>query len=339
MEIFPPLSSSELLPLPAGLSHLENLAGKAQDYARKARAENTHRAYAADWKHYTRWCARRGLSETPPEPQQIGLYLADLASAGGASVRSIERRLSGLAWMFRQGKMPMDRTDPHIREVLAGIRKAHGRPPVTKDALLASDILSMIEMLGRDLRGLRDRAILLLGFAGGLRRSEIVGLDHGPNETEDGRGWIEILEGGVILHVKGKSGWREVEIGPGSSDLSCPVQALKTWMTLGRIAHGPVFRGITRDGRRIQSERLSDRHVARLVKKMAMAAGIRGDLSEGEREKRFSGHSLRAGLATAAQVEERFVQRHLGHTTAEMTRRYQRRGERFKINLTKAAGL
>jgi integrase len=76
-----------------------------------------------------------------------------------------------------------------------------------------------------------------------------------------------------------------------------------------------------------------------LVKKMAMAAGIRGDLSEGEREKRFSGHSLRAGLATSAQVEERFVQRHLGHTTAEMTRRYQRRGERFKINLTKAAGL
>jgi len=202
----------------------------------------------------------------------------------------------------------------------------------------------MIERLGRDLRGLRDRAILLVGFAGGLRRSEVVGLDHGPNETEDGRGWVESLEGGLVLHIKGKSGWREVEIGHGSSALTCPVQALKTWMELGRIVHGPVFRPIARNGtrpgaQRISTQRLSDRHVARLVQRAAMAAGIRGDLPEDERRRRFAGHSLRAGLATAAQAEERFVQHHLGHATVIMTRRYQRRRDRFRINLTRAAGL
>jgi integrase len=328
-----------LVPLPGDLAHLETLAGKARDYARNARATNTRRAYDADWRHYTRWCARRGLVERPPDPQRIGLYLADLASGAGLAVASIERRLSGLAWMFRQQGTPLDRADPHIKEVLAGIRKTHGRPPAAKDALLGGDIVAMIECLGRDLRGLRDRAILLVGFAGGLRRSEIVGLDHGQGETDDGRGWVEVLDGGMVLHVKGKSGWREVEIGFGSSALTCPVQALRTWMDLGRIAHGPVFRPIARGGRRVRSERLSDRHVARLVQSAAMAAGIRGDLPEGERRRRFAGHSLRAGLATAAEVEERFVQRHLGHATVGMTRRYQRRRDRFRVNLTKAAGL
>ena len=332
-------SLPELLPLPAGLAHLETLAGKARDYARNARAHNTQRAYAADWNHYARWCARRGLPELPPDPQRIGLYLAYLAADERLTVTSVSRRLSGLGWMFRQLGCPMDRTDPHIREVLAGIRKTHGKPPAAKDALLGNEIVAMIESLGRDLRGLRDRAILLVGFAGGLRRSEIIGLDHGAEETEDGRGWVEILKGGVVLHIKGKTGWREVEIGYGSTALTCPVQALKTWMDLGRIVHGPLFRPIARGGKIIRLSRLSDRHVARLVKNTAMNAGVRGDLPEGERITRFSGHSLRAGLATAAQAEERFVQHHLGHATVGMTRRYQRRRDRFRVNLTQAAGL
>ena len=98
-------------------------------------------------------------------------------------------------------------------------------------------------------------------------------------------------------------------------------------------------RRIARDGKRALTNRLSDKHVARLVQATALAAGIRGDLPEGERLHRFAGHSLRAGLATAAEAEERFVQRHLGHASAEMTRRYQRRRDRFRINLTQAAGL
>ncbi|MGA1860978.1 tyrosine-type recombinase/integrase [Azospirillum sp. 11R-A] len=208
-----------------------------------------------------------------------------------------------------------------------------------KEALLADDLLRMTACRDNDLRGLRDRAILLLGFASGLRRSEIVGLHHEADETADGRGWVEVLEGGLVLHIRGKTDWREVEVGPGSTPPSCPVAALKNWMELGRITHGPLFCRIARDGKRALTDHLSDKHVACRVQTTAVAAGIRDGLSEGERRHRFAGHSLRAGLATAAEAKERFVQRHLGHASAEMTRRYQRHRDSFRVNLTQAAGL
>ena len=187
--------------------------------------------------------------------------------------------------------------------------------------------------------GLRDRAILAIGFAGGLRRSEIVGLDCGPDQTEDGSGWVEIVSEGALLTIRGKTGWREVEIGRGSRSDTCPVALLETWLKLGRIARGPLFRAVARKDGGVGSERLTDKHVVRLVKRCALAAGLRGDLAEGERRLAFGGHSLRAGLASSAQIEEAHVQKHLGHASAEMTRRYQRKRDRFKINLTKAAGL
>jgi len=236
--------------------------------------------------------------------------------------------------------MPLDRRDRHIATVLAGISNTHGAPPHQKEAVLPEDVIAMLETLDRGaLRGLRDRAMLLLGFAGGLRRSEIVGLDVGRDQTEDGRGWIEILDKGLLLTLRGKNGWREIEVGRGSSDATCPVVALETWLKLAKIGHGPRFRRVTGQGKDVGTERLSDREVARLVKRTALAAGVRGDLTEGERTEKFAGHSLRAGLASSAEVEERHVQRQLGHASAEMTRRYQRRRDRFRVNLTKAAGL
>jgi integrase len=324
--------------------HLERLAETARDYARGAKAAATQRAYAADWRHYAAWCRRKDLEPLPPDPQVVGLYLAASASqtpAAGqkpSSVRTIERRLSAIAWNCAQHGQPLDRADRHIAEVMSGIRRRHGRPPDQKEAVFADDLLRMIATLDHGLRGLRDRAILLIGFAGGLRRSEITGLDCGPEQTEEGAGWIEFLDQGVLIRVRGKTGWREVEIGRGSSELTCPVVALETWLKLGRIAHGPLFRRIARGGK-AGADRLTDRHVARLVKRTALAAGVRGDLSEAERRQKFSGHSLRAGLATAAQADERYVQRQLGHASAEMTRRYQRQRDRFRVNLTKAAGL
>jgi integrase len=326
-------------------AHLADLAETARNYARGAKAPATQRAYESDWRHYEAWCRRKDLDPLPPDPQVVGLYLAACASetpvAGRrpTSVRTIERRLSAITWRCAQSGQPLDRADRHIAEVMKGIRRQHGRPPDQKEAILAEDLLRMIETLDRDLRGLRDRAILLLGFAGGLRRSEIVGLDCGPDQTEEGAGWIEILDQGVVVRVRGKTGWREVEVGRGTSDLTCPVVALETWLKLARIAHGPLFRRIATGGKEAGADRLTDKHVARLVKRTALAAGVRGDLSEAEREQKFSGHSLRAGLASAAEVDERYVQKHLGHASAEMTRRYQRRRDRFRVNLTKAAGL
>ena len=340
-----PQESNALERVPAGVAHLEGLVETAKDYARGAKADNTQRAYASDWRQFNAWCRRKDVSALPPDPQIIGLYIAACASEKllGAkqapSVRTIERRLSALAWNFAQRGQPMDRADRHIAEVLSGIRRKHGRPPAQKEAVLAEDLMQMLETLDRDLRGLRDRAILLVGFAGGLRRSEIVGLDCGPNQTEDSGGWIEILDKGLLVVVRGKTGWREVEIGRGSSDLTCPVVALEIWLKLARVVHGPVFRRVSPNGKDVGADRLTDKHVARLVKQTALAAGVRGDLTEGERQQKFAGHSLRAGLASAAEVDERYVQKQLGHASAEMTRRYQRRRDRFRVNLTKAAGL
>ena len=197
----------------------------------------------------------------------------------------------------------------------------------------------MVATLQFDLRGLRDRAILLLGYAGGLRRSEIVGLDAGKDDTPDSRGWIEIVAEGALLSLDSKTGWRVVEVGRGSSPRTCPVHAVEEWLHFGRISFGPIFTRTSRDGTCALGDRLNDRHVARLIKRCVLAAGLRPDLPEAERLALYSGHSLRAGLASAAEVDERHVQRHLGHASAEMTRRYQRRRDRFRVNLTKAAGL
>jgi integrase len=326
--------------------HLAPLVDRARAYVEASSSANTRRAYAADWKHFAGWCRRQGLSPLPPDVQTVGLYITALASGGAAprakasSVATIERRLSALCWNYTQRGLMLDRRDRHIATVLAGIRNRHAAPPRQKEAILPEELIAMVETLDRGtLRGLRDRAMLLIGFAGGLRRSEIVSLDCGRDQTEDGGGWIEIFDKGLLATLRGKTGWREVEIGRGSSDLTCPVHAVETWLKLGRIPHGPLFRRVRAKGKEVGTERLKDQEIARLVKKTVLAAGIRGELPEAERVKLFSGHSLRAGLASSAEVDERYVQKQLGHTSAEMTRRYQRRRDRFRVNLTKAAGL
>jgi integrase len=337
-----PSPSPALLPSAGRLSgRLASLAETAKAYARSAQADNTRRAYQADWKMFASWLRRQGLSETPPDPEAVGLYLAAQVEPGGAelSVATLERRLSGIAWRYRQIGEPLDIRDRHIATVLAGIRRRHARPPKQKAAVFADELLAMLATLDMDLRGIRDRAILAIGFAGGLRRSEIVGLDCGADQTEDGSGWVEIFPEGALLTLRGKTGWREVEIGRGSRSDTCPIALLETWMRLGRIGRGPLFRAVARKAGGVGSERLTDKHVVRLVKRCALAAGLRGDLAEGERRLAFGGHSLRAGLASSAQIEEAHVQKHLGHASAEMTRRYQRKRDRFTINLTKAAGL
>ena len=355
--------------------HLAALGEKARDYARNARAENTQRAYDADWRQFSSWLRRQGFDPLPEIRKPSGCISPPASTAGAERSPFPSRRWSGasrgFAGAIASSANHWTRAIGTSRPCSPGIRRAHGRPPVQKEAIFADDLLAMLATLDNDLRGLRDKAILAIGFAGGLRRSEIVGLDCGPNQSEDGTGWIEIFaraemstastnarakpprkekeddapdsaaasEGGLLLTINGKTGWREVEIGRGSRPDTCPVVLLETWMRLGRVNHGPLFRPIARKNGGVSSERLTDKHVARLVQKTALAAGIRGDLSEGERKRAFGGHSLRAGLASSAQIEEAHVQKHLGHASAEMTSRYQRKRDRFKVNLTKAAGL
>ena len=337
---------SDGISLPAHVASsgsLDRLVDTARGYARAAASENTLKAYAKDWANFARWCRMKGAEPLPPSPEMIGLYLADLASGAGPSpalsVSTIDRRLSGLAWNYVQRGFALDRKNRHIATVFAGIKRKHARPPVQKEAILAEDILAMVATLPFDLRGLRDRAILLLGYAGGLRRSEIVSLDVHKDDTPDSGGWIEIFDKGALLTLNAKTGWREVEIGRGSKDQTCPVHALEQWLHFAKIDFGPIFTGTSRDGKRASETRLNDKHVARLIKRTVLDAGIRSDLPEKDRLAMFSGHSLRAGLASSAEVDERYVQKQLGHASAEMTRRYQRRRDRFRVNLTKAAGL
>ena len=327
----------------AGSGTLDQLVETARGYAKQAASENTLKAYAKDWAHFARWCRLKGTDPLPPSSEMIGLYLTNLAAPTGKapalSVSTIERRLSGLSWNYKQRGFNLERKNRHIASVLAGIKRKHARPPVQKEAILAEDILAMVATLPYDLRGLRDRAILLIGYAGGLRRSEIVSLDVHKDDTPDSGGWIEILEEGALLTLNAKTGWREVEIGRGSKDQTCPVHALEQWLYCARIDFGPVFVGTSRDGKRASETRLNDKHVVRLIKRTVLDAGIRSELSEKERVALFAGHSLRAGLASSAEIDERYVQKHLGHASVEMTRRYQRRRDRFRVNLTRAAGL
>jgi site-specific recombinase XerD len=144
----------------------------------------TPAAYASDWKHFAAWCRRQNLAALPPDPEVVGLYITACASGAAtterkpSSVSTIERRLSALTWNYAQHGTPLDRKNRAIATVLAGIRNTHAAPPRRKEAVLPENILGMLKTLDRGtLRGLRDRAMLLVGFAGGLRRFEIVGLD------------------------------------------------------------------------------------------------------------------------------------------------------------------
>jgi integrase len=309
----PSLANQRHLPrLPSGTTAapLFPLTDRERRHVAAAGSANTRRAYASDWAHFSAWCRRSGLLPLPPDPQVIGRYVTACASGLAErgikphSVSTIERRLSSLCSSYAERGMPLDRKDRHIATVMAGIRKSFCRPPVQKEAITAADIVAMLETLDRrSLRGMRDRAMLLIGYAGGLRRSEIVGLDLQADQTEDGLGWIDISGQGLIVTLRGKTGWREVMIVRGSLDTICPVVATEIWIRFAKLSYGPLFRRVIGQGKLASEQRLNDKEVARLVKRTVMAAGLRGDLNESDRATKFSGHSLRAGLASPGEVE------------------------------------
>jgi len=284
----------------AGMSSVSTDPAGGRDSARMSASDNTRRAYAGDWKHFTAWCRRHSVAALPPEAQIVSRYL--VACAAGSvtgdkrpnSAATIERRLSSLGWNYAQRGERLDRKDHQITAVMAEIRNTRGKPPLRKKAVNQDDIIAMLATLDRgSLRGFRDRAILLIGFAGRLRRSEIVGLDVQKGQTEDGSGWVEIGDERLLLTLRGRNRLRTVEIGRDSSDATCPVAALEMWLKFARITHGPLFRRVTGRGKLVGSQRLNGQEVARLVKRTAVAAGMLSELAEHDRASKFSGHSLR----------------------------------------------
>jgi len=311
-------------------TNLADAAAAAIELARSARAANTERAYDADWRRFSAWCAGRGLKPMPAEPVTVGLFIADLgAGVGGLAPSSIDRMVSGIAAAHRaQGHM-LDRRHPAIADVLQGLRRKKRGLRKRAAPIMPEALAKLLEACEGDLRGLRDRAIILLGWTGALRRSEITGIDR-EHLTEHPEG--------LLLHLPSSKGDQE---GAGvimgipfakRPDL-CPVTAVNAWLEAADIDGGPVFRRINRWGA-AELDRLTAQSVRLILKRRAEAARLpAAELA------RITGHSLRAGFITTAyekDVPEQATQRHARHKKADTTRSYNRVVSAFKQNAAKA---
>ena len=310
------------------VADLSQTAERAAGYARQARADNTRRAYGAAWSDFTIWCSRHNLVPLPAEPAVVGCYLADRAQTH--KVASLRLRLVAIAEAHRIQGHNLDARHPAIRDTWAGIRRAHGTAPTQKAAATSEIVRALVRAAGQSvgLRGMRDRAMVLIGFAAALRRSELVALDIAD---------IQFRAEGVVLRLRRsktdqEGTGAEVAIPCGAAGLTCPVRALQAWIEAAGIA-GPVFVSINKAGR-VTDNRLSDRDVARVVKRLAERAG--------HDPATFAGHSLRAGFATTAAragVPEAEIMRQTRHRSIAVMRGYVRRGGLFLANAAGRVGL
>ena len=285
-------------------------------------APSTTKAYDHAWRSFVAWCDGYGLSSLPATPQTVARYLKALAEDHKAA--TLTQHCSAIAGAHKAaGYVEPPTRSLLVRKTLTGVRRQQGIAPDAKAPLTVADLRVIVcEHLPDSPKGRRDRALLLVGFAGAFRRSELVGIDVEHIEF--------VPEGMVILLPKSKTdqegAGRKVGIPFGHNAATCPVRALTAWLEAACIDGGPVFRPVDR-GSHVRSERLANRSVALLVKHYVEAIG---------RDPRaFAGHSLRAGHATAAAlagVEERDIMRQTGHRSTTILRRYIREGSLFRSN-------
>lgn len=308
--------------------YLAALEAKAMDYAARSRADNTKRAYRNDWQDFASWCEERGLRPLPADPRTVARYLT--ARAQTHKVSTLQRRLSAISQAHKAAGFPpiSTRLEP-LHSVWLGIKREKGTAQEGKAPILTEELRAMLATLPDSLLGIRDRALLLLGFAGAFRRSELVGLN-----VED----LQFTRGGLVITIRRSKTDQEgqgqkIGIPFGVHEETCPVRAVQAWLEASGIKEGPLFRSINRHGH-MSEKRLSDRAVALVVKRTAAAAGL--DPS------RYAGHSLRAGLATAAAAagaEERVIMKQTRHRSVQMVRRYIRDGSLFRQNAAAMVGL
>jgi len=297
-----------------------DLVEAARAFAAASKAPRTRKAYRAAWGTFVAWCEAQGLQALPAAPRTVAAFLAARAKEG-RRVSTLEQALAAISQAHQAAGLPSPRSAAEVREVLRGIRRTLGVAPLQKNPILVDDLRRMVATLPDDLLGLRDRAMLLVGFAGAFRRSELVGLDVGDLVfTLDG---LEVTLRRSKTDQEGQG--RKLGIPYGSTAGVCPVRSLKHWLETEGIAEGPLFRAV--NGSTVRTDRLSDKAVARLVKRAAADAGL--DPS------RLSGHSLRSGFATSAAKagrSERSIMRQTGHRSVQMVRTYIRDAELFVDN-------
>jgi integrase len=321
-----------------------DLAARAASYAAAAKAPNTQRGYKSDWRAFETWCGALGIASMPAAPETVVAYL--VAHAGVLKVSTLRRHLAAIRDYHRSGGIELDTASTMFRDTWKGIRRTLGCFADKRAPLMTAGLRRALATLPASLQGQRDRALLLVGFGAALRRSELARLEIAPR---DGANWIEETPEGLIIHLgraktdqegRGES----VAIPFGTNLETCPPRAYRAWLLASGIESGPVFRPIDRHGR-MDSDAITDRAVARIVKRSVVAAALADGMTEIEaaaHAARYSGHSLRAGLATSAAANDapgHAIQRQLRHRNFNQTAGYIRDGRLFRNNAAGSAGL
>ncbi|MBV9598133.1 MAG: site-specific integrase [Chloroflexi bacterium] len=291
------------------------------------------RVYESAFALFRAWCLKQQASALPADPRTVAFYLTDTATRYRAT--TLDLHLAAIAYAHRAAGLPIPTTHQAVREVRTGVRRTRGAATRGKAALMTEDLRRLVSLLDQSPVGLRDRALLLMGFAGAFRRSELVGLDVDDLEFTPGGIRVELRRSKTDQEAEG----RPVGIPYGVVPETCPVRAVERWLAhvrgvLPGYERGPLFLRLDAAGR-VRLGHLSDRGVARVVQRWAERAGLD--------PLRFAGHSLRAGLATSAAaggVSERAIMNQTGHRSLTMVRRYIRDGELFRDdNAARGAGL
>jgi len=320
------MGNGDALEAVSGSVAVPDLVTQAAAYAAATRAPGTLRGYATDWRHFVAWTEGHGVAALPAAPATVALYVTALASTHKPA--TITRRMAAISVQHQRTGLPSPTTDPRVREILRGMRRTVGVAQRQAAPVTIGDLRRMIAHLPDTTAGRRDRSLLLVGFAGALRRSELVGID-----VDD----LAEREQGLLVTVRRsksdqEAAGRQVALPFGRDPHTCPVTALQSWLTTAPITTGAVFRSVDRHGR--IGGRLSDRGVVLIIKRAAQRAGL--DPAA------YSGHSLRAGFATTAAANgasERRIAVQTGHRSMEVLRKYIRAGTVFSDNAVSDLGL
>ncbi len=292
---------------------------------KSSKANNTVRAYKSDFNDFGLFCVKNGFKSLPSEPKIVSLYLTHL-STKDVKISTLKRRLVSIGVIHKLKGHYLDTKHPSIIENIMGIKRRKGSFQKGKKPLLINYLKQLINVIDEnkieEIKKIRDRSILLIGFSGGFRRNEIVSLDYDD---------LDFVTEGLKINLKRS---KTDQFGEGAlkglpyfdNVKYCPVLSIKKWIETSKINSGPLFRRFSK-GSRLTDNRLSDQTVALLIKKYLTLAGIDN--------KNYSGHSLRSGFATSAAehgAEERAIMAMTGHKSTEMVRRYIKEANLFKNN-------
>ena len=291
---------------------------------KNSKANNTVKAYESDFKDYSLFCINNGLKSLPTEPNTLSIYLTHLSKT--CKFSTLKRRIASIKVVHKMKGHYLDSKHPIIMENLLGIKRINGSHQKSKKPLLINNLKLIINVIDEqkkeEIKKIRDRTIILIGFSAGFRRNEIVSLDY-----ED----LDFVHEGLKINLK-KS--KTDQFGEGlvkgipyfDNKNYCPVVSIQKWIEISKISTGAIFRRFSK-GSNLSEKRLTDQTVALLIKEYLKLAGIDS--------KNYSGHSLRSGFATSAAesgAEERSIMAMTGHKSTEMVRRYIKEANLFKNN-------